>query len=128
MLYPFDVLFALQCTAMLRIAFIKSWQNQFLPEQLRRFVLGDVKDHLALGEVFESEDSPFEEEGQGLETERPLVVDPTEGEFPTLTTLPPKLAAKDRSEVPRRTGIENLITDDGIELVPKTQQLKTKAP
>jgi hypothetical protein len=91
-----------------------------LPEQLRRFVLGDVKDHLSLGEVFESEDSPFEEEAQGMETERPLVVDPTEGEFPVITTTPSKLMVKDKSEVPKRTGYENLITDDGVEMVQKS--------
>ena len=44
--------------------FIKRWQGHFLPEQLRRFVLGDVKDHLILGEVFESEDSAYEEENE----------------------------------------------------------------
>jgi len=41
---------------------MKRWQTHFLPEQLRRFFLGDVKDHLILGEVFESEDSESEED------------------------------------------------------------------
>lgn len=55
-----------------------------------------------------------------METERPLVVDPTEGEFPVITKTPSKLMVKDKSEVPKRTGYENLITDDGVEMVQKS--------
>ena len=45
------------------------------------------------------------------------MVDPTEGEFPVIPATPNKLMIKEKSEVPRRTGFENLITDDGIEMV-----------
>ena len=124
-LYPFTVFYALQCGATLRLVFIKSWRSQFLPEQFRKFVLGDVRDHVAHGEAFESEDSPFEE--QPMETERPLVIDPTEGEFPTIPTLPSKLALKGKSEIPKRSGFDILITDDGTDLQPKASPLKAKA-
>lgn len=54
------------------------------------------------------------------------MVDPTEGEFPVIPKTPNKLMIKEKSEVPRRTGFENLITDDGIEMVTHTKMVKNK--
>jgi len=52
-----------------------------------------------------------------------LVIDPTEGEFPVISKTINKLMIKEKSEVPKRTGFENLITDDGIELVNHTKMV-----
>jgi hypothetical protein len=54
------------------------------------------------------------------------MVDPTEGEFPVIPATPNKLMIKEKSEVPRRTGFENLITDDGIEMVTHSKMVKIK--
>jgi hypothetical protein len=52
------------------------------------------------------------------------MIDPTEGEFPVIPKTPNKLMIKEKSEVPRRTGFENLITDDGIEMFNHTKMVK----